>query len=331
MTYILSHFEPAVSAAVAFFPLHPPTASTIAYRVDYLYYFLTAFTLCFTFGIFAVIFYFMVKYRRRSDDDVPEEVKTSIPLELAWTLIPAAICAFIFFWSSSLFFRNSRPPANSTEIFVVGKQWMWHLQHTNGAREIDQLHVPIGVPIKLTMTSEDVIHDFFVPAFRVKEDVLPGRYTSIWFQATQLGTFPFECAQMCGALHSSMRGEVIVMKPDDFAHWLSENAPAETMSSTGGQLFSHLGCVSCHVDDTSGRYPQLAGAYGHQVMLRNGVRVTVDESFIRSAIVNPNAQPLAGYAASMPSFQGQIDEVQLLDLIAYIKTLHSGQKEAALR
>ena len=136
---------------------------------------------------------------------------------------------------------------------------------------------------------------------------------------------------MCGALHSSMRGEVIVMKSDDFAHWLSANAPAETMSSTGGQLFSHLGCVSCHVDDASGRYPQLVGAYGHQVMLRNGVRVTVDESFIRSAIVNPNAQPLAGYAASMPSFQGQIDEVQLLDLIAYIKTLHSGQKEAALR
>jgi len=325
------HFGKTLSAAWLLFPLHPPTASTIAHRVDYLYYFLTAFTLFFTFSIFAVILYFMIKYRRRSDDEVPEEVKTSIPLELAWTLIPAAICAFIFFWSCSLFFRNSRPPANSTEIFVVGKQWMWQLQHANGAREIDELHVPLHVPIKLTMTSEDVIHDFFVPAFRVKEDVLPGRYTSIWFQATELGTFPFECAQMCGALHSSMRGEVIVMKPDDFAHWLSSNAPAQTMSSTGEQLFAHLGCVSCHVDDTSGRYPQLAGVYGRQVTLRNGARAAVDESFIRGAIVNPNAQPLAGYTASMPSFQGQIDEVQLLDLIAYIKTLGSGQKADALR
>ncbi len=319
------------TAASLFFPLHPPAASTIAPQVDYLYYFLTAFTLFFTFLIFAFIFYFMVKYRRRSEDEVPEEVKVSIPLELTWTLIPTAICALIFFWGSSLFFRNARPPANSMEVFVVGKQWMWQLQHANGAREINELHVPLNVPVKLTMTSEDVIHDFFVPAFRVKEDVLPGRYTSIWFQATKLGSFMFECAQMCGAFHSSMHGEVIVMKPDDFAHWLATNAPSQTMSSAGGQLFSQLGCASCHQEDSSGKYPQLAGIYGHQVTLRNGARATVDEGFLRSAIVNPNSEPVAGYSVSMPSFQGQINEVQLLDLIAYIKTLGAARKEAAIQ
>lgn len=325
----LVHFVAALPAASLLFPLHPPAASTIAGRVDYLYYFLTAFTLFFTFLIFGLIFYFMVKYRRRSEDEVPEDVKTSIPLELAWTLIPAAICAFIFFWSSSLYFRNSRPPGKSIEVFVVGKQWMWQLQHANGAREINQLHVPLGVPVKLTMTSEDVIHDFFVPAFRVKEDVLPGRYTSIWFQATQLGEFDFECAQMCGALHSAMRGGVFVMKPDDYARWLTANAPGQSMSSTGAQLFSQLGCASCHVNDTSGKYPQLAGIYGQQVTLRTGARATVDESFLRAAIVNPAAQPLAGYSASMPSFQGQMNEIQLLDLIAYIKTLGPEERQSA--
>lgn len=313
------------------FPLHPPTASTIAHHVDYLYYFLTAFTLAFTFGIFAVILYFMIKYRRRSDEEIPEEVKVSIPLELAWTLIPAAICAFIFFWSATLFFKNAQPPASSMEIFVVGKQWMWQLQHSNGAREIDELHVPVSVPVKLTMTSEDVIHDFFIPAFRIKHDVLPGRYTSIWFQATSTGEYDFYCAQYCGTEHSAMLGKVFVMKDDEFAHWLAVNAGSQTMSGAGEKLFSQLGCATCHVNDNSGKYPPLGGVFGQSVRLRNGTSATVDAAFIRNAIINPNADPVAGYPPAMPSFQGQINETQLLDLIAYIKTLPTDQKESAHR
>lgn len=323
--------RPFAFAACRLFPLHPPTASTIAQHIDYLYYFLTAFTLIFTFGIFAVILYFMIKYRRRSDDEIPEEVKLSIPLELAWTLIPAVLCAFIFLWSASLFFKNSQPPASSMEVFVVGKQWMWQLQHSNGAREIDQLHIPVGVPVKLTMTSEDVIHDFFIPAFRVKHDVLPGRYTSIWFQATTTGEYDFYCAQYCGTEHSAMLGKVFVMKPDEFARWLTANAGGQSMSGAGEQLFSQLGCATCHVHDSSGNYPPLTGIYGQSVRLRDGTTATVDDAFLRNTIVNPNADPVAGFPPSMPSFQGQINEGQLLDLIAYIKTLGSGHGETAHR
>lgn len=306
-------------------------ASTIAAQADYVFYFLLAFSSFFIVLIFGLILYFMVKYRRCSEDEVAEEVKVSLPLELAWTLIPLGLCAIIFLWSGTLFFREARPPARSTEIFVIGKQWMWQLQHVNGAREINELHVPLNVPVKLTMTSQDVIHDFFVPAFRIKKDVLPGRYTSLWFQATKLGTFSFRCAQFCGTAHSMMVGTVIVMKPGDYARWLSANAPAQSMSAAGQKLFSQLGCATCHTNDTSGKYPSLAGLYGHPVALRNGSTTTADESFLRSAIVNPSEIQIAGYAPSMPSFQGQIDESQLLDLIAYIKTLAPQESETASR
>lgn len=306
-------------------------ASTIAPQADYIFYCLLAFSCFFIALIFGLILYFMVKYRRRSEDEVAEEVKVSLPLEIAWTVIPVGLCAIIFLWSGTIFFREARPPARSTEIFVIGKQWMWQLQHVNGAREINELHVPLNVPVKLTMTSQDVIHDFFIPAFRIKEDVLPGRYTSLWFQATQLGTFSFRCAQFCGTAHSMMVGTVVVMKPDDYARWLSANAPAQSMSATGQKLFSQLGCATCHTNGNSGKYPSLAGLYGHPVALQNGSTATADDSFLRSMIVNPSAMQIAGYAPSMPSFQGQIDETQLLDLIAYIKTLAPEEKETALR
>ncbi|HEU5410059.1 MAG TPA: cytochrome c oxidase subunit II [Candidatus Acidoferrales bacterium] len=306
-------------------------ASTIAPQADYVFYFLLAFSFFFIVLIFGLILYFMVKYRRRSEDELAEEVKVSLPLEIAWTVIPLGLCAIIFLWSGTIFFREARPPARATEIFVIGKQWMWQLQHVNGAREINELHVPLNVPVKLTMTSQDVIHDFFIPAFRIKEDVLPGRYTSLWFQATKLGTFSFRCAQFCGTAHSMMVGTVVVMKPDDYARWLSANAPAQSMSATGQKLFSQLGCGTCHANETSGKYPSLAGLYGHPVSLRNGSTATADESFLRSVIVNPSGMQIAGYAPSMPSFQGQINESELLDLIAYIKTLAPEEKETASR
>src|SRR5579862_6800429 len=195
------------------FPFQPEQASTIAQSVDHLYYFITAVTLFFTALIFLIIFYFMLKYRRRPSDEPPKAIEGNIPLEILWTAIPTLIVAVIFVWSSSLYFQNSEAPKGAMEIFVTGKQWMWKVEHPEGQREINELHVPLGRPVKLTMTSEDVIHDFFVPAFRVKKDVLPGRYTSLWFTATETGRYHLFCAQYCGAFHAGMGGWIIVMQP----------------------------------------------------------------------------------------------------------------------
>jgi len=313
------------------FPLHPPAASTIARDVDDLYFTLTGITLFFTFLIFGLIFYFMIKYRRRSENEIPRDVKTSMPLEIAWTLVPTLICAILFVWSARLYVKNSEPPADSMEIFVIGKQWMWQLQHPEGAREIDELHVPVGVPIKLTMTSQDVIHDFYVPAFRIKKDVLPGRYSSIWFEATKVGEYDFACAQYCGAEHAAMTGRVYVMKEPDYAKWLASQSNGKSMAQTGQQLFVSLGCATCHAESTGGKYPTLAGVYGHSVKLRDGRTIVADDAYLRNAISKPGTEPVAGYAPAMPSFQGQINEEQLLDLIAYIKSLGTQESQTAVQ
>ncbi len=226
-------------------PFQPEQASSIARSVDQLYMFLTAVTLFFTALIFSIIFYFMIKYRRRSPDERPKAIEGSFPLEVLWTAIPTLIVAVIFIWSSLLYFRNSEAPKGSMEIFVTGKQWMWKVEHPEGQREINEVHVPLGRPVKLTMTSEDVIHDFFVPAFRVKKDVLPGRYTSLWFTATKVGTFHLFCAQYCGAFHAGMIGSIIVQEPDEYERWLAGGAPGESMEqarskSVSGQRLLHL-------------------------------------------------------------------------------------------
>lgn len=308
-------------------PIRPEAASSIAEGVDRLYFFLTGVTLFFTALIFTVIFYFMVKYRRRSEDEQPSETGENLPLELTWTLVPTLLTAVIFVWSSSLYFRNSRPPTASTEIFVIGKQWMWHLQHPEGVREINELHVPVNVPIKLTMTSEDVIHDFYIPAFRVKKDAVPGRYTSLWFQATKTGVYHLFCAQYCGADHAEMIGWVYVMNQSDYAAWLSGGARNESMAQTGERLFNQLGCVTCHVADGTGRGPSLTGLYGKSEKLRSGEMRLVDEALIRQAIVNPNSILLPNYPPIMPTFQGQVNEEQVLQLIAYVKSLGSEERK----
>jgi cytochrome c oxidase subunit 2 len=308
-------------------PIRPEAASSIAEGVDRLYFFLTGVTLFFTALIFIVIFYFMVKYRRRSDDEQPPETGENLPLELTWTVVPTLLTAVIFVWSSSLYFRNSRPPTASTEIFVIGKQWMWHLQHPEGVREINELHVPVNVPIKLTMTSEDVIHDFYIPAFRVKKDAVPGRYTSLWFQATKTGVYHLFCAQYCGADHAEMVGWVYVMNQPDYAAWLSGGARNESMAQTGERLFNQLGCITCHVADGTGRGPSLAGLYGKPEKLRSGEMRPVDEALIRQAIVNPNSILLPNYPPIMPTFQGQVNEEQVLQLIAYVKSLGSEERK----
>ncbi|MGB0036630.1 MAG: cytochrome c oxidase subunit II [Candidatus Acidiferrales bacterium] len=318
-----------IVAADPSIPIRPPAASSIAEGVDRLHFFLTGLTLFFTGFIFLAILYFMVKYRRRSEDEQPAETEEHLSLELTWTLIPTFLCVVIFVWSSSLYFRNSRPPSASTEIFVIGKQWMWHLQHPEGPREINELHVPLGVPVKLTMTSEDVIHDFYIPAFRVKKDVLPGRYTSIWFEATKIGTYHLFCAQYCGADHAEMIGWVYVMSPTDYAAWLSGGAKDESMAQTGERLFNQLGCVTCHVSDGTGRGPSLAGLYGKPEVLRSGETRIVDETLIRQAIVHPNSIILPKYPPIMPTFQGQINEEQVLQLIAYVKSLGTEERKTS--
>jgi cytochrome c oxidase subunit II len=327
---ILRTLTPPAANIVAGFlapiPIKPTAASTIAEGVDRLHFTLTGITLFFTALIFSIIFYFMIVYRRRSEDEVPPEIEKNVPLEIFWTAIPTLICVVIFFWSTSLYIRNARPPSASTEVFVVGKQWMWHLQHPEGVREINELHVPLGVPIKLTMTSEDVIHDFYIPAFRVKKDVLPGRYTSLWFQATKTGTYHLFCAQYCGADHAEMIGWVYVMEPPEYAAWLSGGSTHESMAQAGERLFTQLGCTTCHVADNTGRGPSLMGLYGKPEKLRSGETRIVDEALIRQAIVFPNSVILPNYPPVMPTFRGQINEEQVLQLIAYVKSLGTQER-----
>ena len=308
-------------------PFQPPAASSIAEGVDKLYLVLSGITAFFTVLIFSIILVFMVKYRRRNDDEVPIATHTPLVVELTWTIIPSLICAVLFVWAAALYVQNGRPPASSTEVFVIGKQWMWHLQHPEGPREINELHVPVGVPIKLTMTSQDVIHDFYIPAFRVKKDVLPGRFTSLWFEPTETGTYHLFCAQYCGTNHSEMIGWVYVMSPRDYANWLAGGEKSESLSQLGERLFSQYGCDNCHAPEGNGRAPSLVGVYGKPEKLQNGETRVVDESLIQQAILNPNSVRLPNYQPVMPTYQGQIDEDQILQLIAYVKSLGSQERK----
>ena len=308
------------------FQIRPDQASTIAQGVDYLYFFLTAIDLFFTAIIFLTILYFAVRYRRRSHEHQAEQIEGSLPLEIAWTLIPLGLVTITFLWGTSLFIRNSRPPAASTEIFVVGKQWMWKLQHPEGVEEINELHVPVNRPIKLTMTSEDVIHDFSVPAFRIKKDVVPGMYTSLWFQATKTGSFHLFCDQYCGTNHSLMKGEVIVMEPTEYEQWLSGGIRGGTMAQSGAKLYDQLACITCH---GTGKGPSLNGIYGKPVKLTDGKTVVADDAYLRESVLYPSAKIVEGYTPIMPTFKGQVTEEQLLQLIAYIKSLSPQEGKAS--
>jgi len=316
----------SMAALWAGLPLSPPAASSIAESVDHLYYFLTGITVFFSVLIFSIIFYFMIKYRRRPGQQTAPETHTSMFLELSWTIIPSLICVVIFVWSSALFVRNARPPANAREIFVIGKQWMWQIQHPEGPREIDALHVPVGEAIKLTMTSQDVIHGFYIPAFRVKKDVLPGRYTSVWFKADQAGVYHLFCSQYCGTNHSEMIGWVYVMSPTDYAAWLSAGEQSESLAQQGARLFTQLGCDTCHTGTASSTGPSLAGIYGKPQKMAGGGTQVVDDTFLREAILTPSTIHVAGYPQIMPTFTGQVDEEQLLQLIAYVKSLQPQER-----
>lgn len=303
------------------FPLFPPEASTLSGEVDLLFFFLIAVALFFIVLIFLMVTIFAIRYRRRSPDEIPKPILGSLRLELIWTVIPLVIAMVIFGWSANLYFKMARVPPNAMDIYVVGKQWMWKFQHPEGNREINELHVPTGRPIRLTMTSEDVIHSMYVPAFRMKQDVLPGRYQTTWFQATKPGTYHLFCAEYCGTQHSGMIGSVVVMEPRDYEAWLAGDTSGGSMAARGEKLFNELGCVTCHVPDGSGRCPTLVNVFGKPVQLITGEQVVADEAYVRESILRPNAKIVAAFQPIMPTYQGQVSEEGILQLIAYVKSL----------
>lgn len=303
-------------------PLFPEDASTFAWQVDYLYFYLIAISAFFTVIIVAAIGFFAVKYREKEKYATPDEIHGSIPLELFWSFIPFVISMTIFLGGAIVYYEQYKIPADTTEIFVVGKQWMWKVQHPSGQREINELHVPVGRKIKLTMTTEDVLHDFFIPAFRTKADVVPGRYTTMWFEATKPGKYRIYCAEYCGLNHAGMGGWVYVMEQKDFDNWLAGSASDQTPVQMGEDLFvNKLGCASCHAGGDTQRGAKLENIFGKEVKFVGGNTQIRDEQYIRESIINPGGQVVEGYQPIMPTFKGQVTEEQLVGLVAYIKSL----------
>ncbi len=301
----------------------PEQASTYAPEVDNLYLFLVGTTIFFTVLISAAILYFFVKFRRRSESEVPRPVAGSMVLETAWTVIPFFISIGMFAWGAKIYLDQYTIPNDAQDIYVVAKQWMWKFQHPEGQREINELHIPVGKKIRFVMATEDVIHSFYIPAFRIKEDVVPGpnRYSTVWAEATMTGTFHIFCAEYCGTSHSGMIGWVTVMDDKDYQAWLSGGAAQGSMAERGANLFQQFGCITCHKSDGSGQCPKLEGKYGTMETLQGGEKVLIDDSYIRESILSPLAKIVAGYQPIMPSFQGQASEEQLQMLIAYIKSI----------
>ena len=304
------------------FSLLPEQASTVAGQIDAMYIFLVAISVFFTILTAVLVVLFAVKYRRRSEQEVPEQPHEDSTLEILCGSVLLVLTLVIFGWGAKVFFDNNKAPADAMEILVVGKQWMWKLQHPDGKREINTLHVPVGQPIQLTMTSEDVIHSFFIPAFRVKQDVVPGRYTKVWFEATKPGQYHLFCTEYCGTEHSRMIGYVNVLAPADYERWLrGASATPETPAEAGLRLFTQLGCATCHNAASGQLGPNLTGVYGHAVKLMDGTEVMADDEYLRESILNSQAKIVAGFAPVMPLFKGMISEDQVMNLLAYIKSL----------
>lgn len=306
-----------------YIPIFPEQASTLAWQVDALYFYLVAITVFFTVLVVGVVVTFFVKYRERMKFATPEQIEGSTALEALWTVIPFIISMTIFVGGAIVYYNQYRMPVEAMEVYVVGKQWMWKFQHATGQREINELHVPVGSKVKLTMTTEDVLHDLSFPAFRTKMDVVPGRYTYLWFEATKPGKYHIFCAEYCGLNHSGMGGWVYVMEPRDFDNWLSGNVSNQTPAEAGRELFeTKLGCASCHgAEGKGGRGASLAGIFGKPQKMANGQSIVADEAYIRESILNPQAKIVEGYQPIMPTFAGQVSEDQLMQLVAYIKSL----------
>jgi cytochrome c oxidase subunit 2 len=311
------------------FPLFPQQASTLAPEVDAIFFFGVGIAVLFSLLIAVVILFFALRYKRQHEDQVGQDEHAPPVLEIVWSVVPLIILLFMFAWGAKVFFHASRPPADAYEYFVVGKQWMWKFQHPEGQREINELHVPVGRPVKLTMTSEDVIHAFFVPAFRVKADVVPGMYSTAWFKATKPGTYALYCAEYCGAEHSLMSGRIVVQEPHEYERWLYGTKGKQGMILTGKDLFEARACNTCHRQDSDARAPVLHGLFGKSVALLGGKSAVADEDYVRESILTPGAKVVAGYQPIMPTYRGQLTESEVLELIAYIKSLAPAPADGA--
>lgn len=309
-----------------------PQASSAAGPLDLLFTGITLVAVVFTVGVFLAITFLTVRYRRGAKVDRSNAPTHNIPIELAWTFIPAGIAVGIFAWSAFLYFRNSNPPPGAMDVYVVGKQWMWKAQQPNGRWENNQLHVPVGKPVRLTLTSEDVIHSFFVPAFRLKMDVIPGQYTQMWFTPTKPGTYRLFCAEFCGTLHSTMIGEVIVQEPAEYQAWLNQGPTPESLAESGARLFRAHGCSGCHAPNASVRAPLLEGVYNSTVPVQipkpgvpleqvQATTVLADSAYIHDSIVFPEKMVRGGFRPIMPSYRNRISEEEILQIVSYIKTL----------
>jgi cytochrome c oxidase subunit 2 len=311
-------------------PLYPEQASNFAPHVDALMIFIIAVCLFFAVAVTAVVVFFAFKYRRKQPSDIGVPIHGDMRLETAWIVFPLILAMAMFAWGAIVYVDYREAPKETLDIYVIGKQWMWKLQQPTGLREINELHVPTGRNVRLIMASEDVIHDFSVPAFRVKMDVVPGHYNTMWFRPTRAGRYRFYCSQYCGTNHAIMGGWVTVMDPPEYAAWLSgaSGADADPVVA-GGKLFTEKACITCHIGNGTGRAPSLNGLYSGQVGLADGATVTADDAYIRESILVPNAKIVRGYQPVMPAFQGQLTEEQIIALTAYIKSLQSQPVPAA--
>jgi cytochrome c oxidase subunit II len=304
------------------FPVFPPEASTVAPQADALYFFMVLVSLIGLTIVVLLIVAFSILYSKKRHPQAVQ-IEGSTLLEATWTIIPLGLFLVMFVWGALLYFRIYTPPVNAMNIYVVGKQWMWKVEHPGGQREINALHVPVGQPIQLTMISQDVFHSFSIPAFRVKREAIPGRYTTVWFEATTPGTYHLFCTQYCGTNHSQMLGDVVVMTPDDFKRWLASSTSGNSLAQDGERLFSSLSCGACHNVRPDARGPSLANVYGAKLTLTTGQAITVDDAYLREAILNPSQHITQGYSPIMPTYQGQISEEGVFALIEFIRNLKS--------
>ena len=302
------------------FDIIPEQASTFAVRVDPLYYFMCILSFVITAGVFVALIYLSARYRRIEGRERESKPLESVLLEITWTIVPAIVLVAIFVWGAKLYSDYQRAPEGAMQIDVVAKQWMWKIQHPNGVREVNNLHIPVGRPIRLNMTSQDVLHDFYVPAFRVKNDVIPGRFSSLWFEPTKVGTYRLFCAEYCGTSHSQMGGEVTVMEEADYVEWLA-GGPKKTPVDAGEFLFAQLGCATCHNSNPDSRGPDMNGVFGSVVTLTTGEQRNADEEYLRESITQSSKAILEGYTAIMPSFVNQLSAENVNNLIAYIKSI----------
>jgi cytochrome c oxidase subunit 2 len=301
-------------------PIFPEQASSFAADVDALYFFLLAVSAFFALVVAVAAIALGIKYRRRHEGEVGAPIEGNLPLELLWSVIPAMIAMVMFGWGASVFYHLRRPPEEALQIYAVGKQWMWKFQHLEGQREINELHVPAGRRIKVTVTSEDVIHSLYFPSFRTKIDAIPGRYQQLWFEPTKPGTYHIFCAEYCGTNHSGMIGSVTVLEPAAYQAWLAGGGEG-SLAERGNALFNQLACNTCHLDSGQGRGPSLKDIFGKEIELSDGSKVTVDEAYLRESILNSQAKIVKGFQPLMPTFQGLVSEEGLVALIEHVKSM----------